>query len=105
MEPPETLMCDLRPYQKQALYWMSELEKGVDVEKAGKTLHPCWAAYKICDGYAVFFPFTEYPNERKEKCSEDEIFIPSVYGGSHPLHVLCNLRRIPMKYRKQHKNN
>lgn len=53
MEPPETLMCDLRPYQKQALYWMSELEKGVDVEKAGKTLHPCWAAYRICDGYAV----------------------------------------------------
>ncbi|KAI8561032.1 hypothetical protein RHMOL_Rhmol04G0304300 [Rhododendron molle] len=52
MEPPETLMCDLRPYQKQALYWMSELEKGVDVEKAGKTLHPCWAAYKICDGRA-----------------------------------------------------
>ncbi|MFS7926005.1 hypothetical protein Hanom_Chr04g00291831 [Helianthus anomalus] len=23
--------CDLRPYQKQALYWMTEWEKGVDV--------------------------------------------------------------------------
>ncbi|XP_057475188.1 DNA repair protein RAD5B [Actinidia eriantha] len=53
MEPPETLMCDLWPYQKQALYWMSELEKGVDVEKAEKTLHPCWAAYRICDGRAT----------------------------------------------------
>ncbi|KAK2972985.1 hypothetical protein RJ640_022042 [Escallonia rubra] len=49
MEPPCTLMCDLRPYQKQALYWMSESEKGIDVEKASETLHPCWAAYHICD--------------------------------------------------------
>nr|XP_017219977.1 PREDICTED: putative SWI/SNF-related matrix-associated actin-dependent regulator of chromatin subfamily A member 3-like 3 isoform X2 [Daucus carota subsp. sativus] len=49
MEPPSTLMCDLRPYQKQALYWMTELEKGVDAEKATKTLHPCWAAYRLCD--------------------------------------------------------
>ncbi|KAL6989855.1 DNA repair protein rad5b [Sarracenia purpurea var. burkii] len=49
MDPPDTLTCDLRPYQKQALYWMSELEKGAKVEKAEKTLHPCWAAYRICD--------------------------------------------------------
>ncbi|XP_004297995.1 PREDICTED: putative SWI/SNF-related matrix-associated actin-dependent regulator of chromatin subfamily A member 3-like 3-like [Fragaria vesca subsp. vesca] len=49
MEPPCTLRCVLKPYQKQALYWMSELEKGIDVEKAQKMLHPCWAAYRICD--------------------------------------------------------
>ncbi|CAK9318722.1 unnamed protein product [Citrullus colocynthis] len=49
MEPPRTLTCDLRPYQKQALFWMSELEKGIDVEKAAQTLHPCWSAYRICD--------------------------------------------------------
>ncbi|XP_034685739.1 DNA repair protein RAD5B-like [Vitis riparia] len=49
MESPSTLMCDLRPYQKQALYWMSELEKGSIAEQAPKTLHPCWAAYQICD--------------------------------------------------------
>ncbi|KAK9931068.1 hypothetical protein M0R45_018364 [Rubus argutus] len=49
MEPPHTLRCVLKPYQKQALYWMSELEKGIDVEKARQTLHPCWAAYRICD--------------------------------------------------------
>lgn len=51
MEPPSKLMCDLRPYQKQALYCMSESEKGIDVEKATVTLHPCWAAYRICDEY------------------------------------------------------
>ncbi|KAL2230049.1 putative SWI/SNF-related matrix-associated actin-dependent regulator of chromatin subfamily A member 3-like 3 [Sesamum indicum] len=49
MEPPETLTCDLRPYQKQALYWMSELETGASAEETEKTLHPCWAAYRVCD--------------------------------------------------------
>ncbi|KAL0388443.1 UNVERIFIED_CONTAM: DNA repair protein B [Sesamum radiatum] len=48
-EPPETLTCDLRPYQKQALYWMSELETGASAEETEKTLHPCWAAYRVCD--------------------------------------------------------
>ncbi|KAK8709677.1 hypothetical protein V6N13_060687 [Hibiscus sabdariffa] len=49
MEPPYTLTCKLRPYQKQALYWMSQWEKGIDAEKAAQTLHPCWSAYRICD--------------------------------------------------------
>ncbi|KAF8392233.1 hypothetical protein HHK36_022575 [Tetracentron sinense] len=55
MEPPSTLMCDLWPYQKQALHWMSESEKGIDVEQATKTLHPCWAAYRICDKRAAIY--------------------------------------------------
>ncbi|KAH6770020.1 Helicase protein with RING/U-box domain-containing protein [Perilla frutescens var. hirtella] len=70
MEPPETLACDLRPYQKQALYWMSELEKGADLEKTEKTLHPCWAAYRVSDErapeiYVNLFSgeaTTEFPN-------------------------------------------
>ncbi|PWA38660.1 DNA/RNA helicase protein [Artemisia annua] len=53
MDPPTTLTCDLRPYQKQALYWMTESEKCVDVEEAEETLHPCWAAYRICDERAT----------------------------------------------------
>lgn len=53
MEAPSTLTCNLRPYQKQALYWMSESEKGIDVEKAAETLHPCWEAYRICDEYVL----------------------------------------------------
>ncbi|KAJ1701896.1 hypothetical protein LUZ63_001675 [Rhynchospora breviuscula] len=48
-EPPRTLVCKLKPYQKQALYWMSGLEKGVNVEEASKTLHPCWSSYKLID--------------------------------------------------------
>nr|DAD42002.1 TPA_asm: hypothetical protein HUJ06_000232 [Nelumbo nucifera] len=49
MDPPKTLMCGLKPYQNQALYWMTELGKGIDVEQAAKTLHPCWFADRICD--------------------------------------------------------
>ncbi|KAF8113327.1 hypothetical protein N665_0051s0021 [Sinapis alba] len=52
-DAPESYMnrrtCNLRPYQKQALYWMTESEKGIDVDKATETLHPCWEAYRICD--------------------------------------------------------
>lgn len=55
MEPPSQLTCDLRPYQKEALFWMTESEKGVDVEKANQTLHPCWAEYRICDEYVLKF--------------------------------------------------
>lgn len=54
MEPPETLACDLRPYQKQALYWMSELERGANAEETEKTLHPCWEAYRVCDEYVLY---------------------------------------------------
>ncbi|GLT72936.1 hypothetical protein SLA2020_448300 [Shorea laevis] len=67
MEPPYTLMCDLRPYQKQALYWMSELEKGIDVEKAAKTLHPCWAAYRICDRRASSIYVNNFSGEATTK--------------------------------------
>ncbi|XP_049395327.1 DNA repair protein RAD5B-like [Solanum stenotomum] len=54
MEAPDTLMCSLRPYQKEALYWMSESEKGAGVEEASKTLHPCWAAYRICEERKIY---------------------------------------------------
>ncbi|MCO5591366.1 hypothetical protein L7F22_045349 [Adiantum nelumboides] len=50
MEPPATLACSLRPYQKQALHWMHKLESGLAVEQASRTLHPCWDAYHLPDG-------------------------------------------------------
>ncbi|KAM3295517.1 hypothetical protein ACQJBY_038042 [Aegilops geniculata] len=48
-DPPEALQCDLRPYQKQALHWMLQLEKGSRSQDAATTLHPCWEAYKLED--------------------------------------------------------
>ncbi|KAK1383076.1 putative SWI/SNF-related matrix-associated actin-dependent regulator of chromatin subfamily A member 3-like 2 [Heracleum sosnowskyi] len=49
MDPPITLQCKLRPYQKQALYWMLQLEKGQYLDEAATTLHPCWDAYRLAD--------------------------------------------------------
>ncbi|CAK7329279.1 unnamed protein product [Dovyalis caffra] len=50
MDPPSTLQCDLRPYQKQALHWMIQLEKGKCMDEAATTtLHPCWEAYHLAD--------------------------------------------------------
>ncbi|KAF7152649.1 hypothetical protein RHSIM_Rhsim01G0209100 [Rhododendron simsii] len=49
MESPSTLQCELRSYQKQALYWMIHLEKGHCTDEAATTLHPCWEAYRLAD--------------------------------------------------------
>ncbi|CAN1193201.1 DNA repair protein RAD5A [Linum perenne] len=49
MDPPSTLQCELRSYQKQALHWMMELEKGQCMDEAATTLHPCWEAYHTVD--------------------------------------------------------
>ncbi|XP_057826600.2 DNA repair protein RAD5A isoform X2 [Cryptomeria japonica] len=53
IDPPCTLQCELRPYQKQALYWMSKLEKGAETEEAARTLHPCWDEYHLEDKMAT----------------------------------------------------
>ncbi|GJR94328.1 hypothetical protein Tco_0266502 [Tanacetum coccineum] len=42
LDPPTTITCDLGPERKQALYWMTESEKGVDAEKTEETLHLYW---------------------------------------------------------------
>ncbi|KAG6583603.1 DNA repair protein RAD5A, partial [Cucurbita argyrosperma subsp. sororia] len=49
MDPPSALLCELRPYQKQALHWMIHLEKGKCMDEAATTLHPCWEAYRLLD--------------------------------------------------------
>ncbi|KAH7561169.1 hypothetical protein JRO89_XS10G0183700 [Xanthoceras sorbifolium] len=54
MEPPSSLQCELRPYQKQALHWMIQVEKGRCVDEAATTLHPCWEAYRLADERELF---------------------------------------------------
>ncbi|CAI9105535.1 OLC1v1004474C1 [Oldenlandia corymbosa var. corymbosa] len=49
MEPPSSLLCELRPYQKQALHWMIQLEREDCMDEAASTLHPCWDAYRLAD--------------------------------------------------------
>ncbi|CAM6085783.1 unnamed protein product [Calypogeia fissa] len=55
MDPPSNIVCELRPYQKQALFWMTNMETGRDLEEAAKTLHPCWEAYCLGDEKSVFY--------------------------------------------------
>ncbi|XP_017412646.2 DNA repair protein RAD5B isoform X3 [Vigna angularis] len=70
-EAPKTLMCNLKPYQKQALYWMDEIEKGMDVESAERTLHPCWSAYTICKGRTIYVnTFTGEASKKFPKTTE-----------------------------------
>ncbi|XP_042463169.1 DNA repair protein RAD5A-like [Zingiber officinale] len=52
MTPPDSLQCELRPYQKQALHWMLQIEKG-RYKEAATTLHPCWHAFRVADKRAV----------------------------------------------------
>ncbi|KAL0709906.1 hypothetical protein Bca4012_016884 [Brassica carinata] len=53
METPRKLLCELRAYQKQALHWMTQLEKGNCTDEAATMLHPCWEAYCLADKYAL----------------------------------------------------
>jgi len=54
MESSPILNCELRPYQKQALHWMTQLEIGATAEDASRTLHPCWEAYQLAE-YDIFW--------------------------------------------------
>ncbi|WVZ00105.1 hypothetical protein V8G54_026174 [Vigna mungo] len=65
MDPPANLQCNLRPYQKQALYWMIQMEKGKCMDETATTLHPCWEAYHLADKYA----------SEKSMSGFDEVFV------------------------------
>ncbi|XP_031102219.1 DNA repair protein RAD5B-like [Ipomoea triloba] len=36
---------------------MSEFDYGTEAEQTTKVLHPCWAAYRICDEYALLLGY------------------------------------------------
>ncbi|CED83673.1 dna repair protein rad5 [Phaffia rhodozyma] len=44
MEPAKTFTLTLRPYQKQALKWMADLERGLKSSR-DSALHPLWQEY------------------------------------------------------------
>jgi hypothetical protein len=46
MDPPSTFTLTLRPYQKQALSWMSNLETGSESGREG-SIHPLWQQWKF----------------------------------------------------------
>lgn len=46
MDPPSSFTLTLRPYQKQALNWMSNLETGSESGREG-SIHPLWQQWKF----------------------------------------------------------
>lgn len=44
-EPADTFAMDLRPYQKQALYWMIAKEKDEKSSRGEVSMHPLWEEY------------------------------------------------------------
>lgn len=56
-EPPQSFAMDLRPYQKQALYWMMSKERDEKLNRQEKMMHPLWEKYqwptKDADGQDV----------------------------------------------------
>ncbi|KAJ7559086.1 hypothetical protein O6H91_04G069500 [Diphasiastrum complanatum] len=63
MEPSSNLECELRPYQKQALFWMANLEAGNTFEDAAEMLHPCWAGYYLADKRSSAFYINVFSGE------------------------------------------
>lgn len=55
VSPPPGLVPPLRPYQEEALWWMAQREEG-NLLEASSTLHPCWEARKLNDGYFSLRP-------------------------------------------------
>ncbi|GAA5920015.1 hypothetical protein JCM1841_000379 [Sporobolomyces salmonicolor] len=45
MDPPDTFALNLRPYQKQALKWMSAMETGEENARKSLSMHPLWEKY------------------------------------------------------------
>ncbi|KWU47480.1 hypothetical protein RHOSPDRAFT_30907 [Rhodotorula sp. JG-1b] len=44
-DPPDTFALTLRPYQKQALRWMSAMETGEEQARKSLSMHPLWEKY------------------------------------------------------------
>ncbi|GAA5863251.1 hypothetical protein JCM1840_002523 [Sporobolomyces johnsonii] len=44
-DPPDTFALNLRPYQKQALKWMSAMETGEENARRSLSMHPLWEKY------------------------------------------------------------
>ena len=72
MDPASSFKLDLRPYQKQALNWMVNMERG-DEAREGLSIHPLWAEY--------LFPKEPTASE----LDADEHFYYSPYSGEMSL--------------------
>ncbi len=57
--PNLLILCKCKVCYSLVAYWMTQLEIGLAREDAADTLHPCWEAYHLAEGYSSL-PFLSY---------------------------------------------
>ncbi|GAA5823645.1 hypothetical protein JCM11251_000709 [Rhodosporidiobolus azoricus] len=71
LDPPASFALTLRPYQKQALAWMSSMETGEANARRSRSMHPLWEKYAFPGG-----------GKKEEEQGEDgECFYYNPYSG------------------------
>ncbi|KAG8904180.1 DNA helicase rad5 [Tulasnella sp. 403] len=72
MDPSATFTLTLRPYQRQALKWMSSIENGSNDARDADSMHPLWEEYH--------FPPEPYDGVI-DLCQDEEPFYFNPYSG------------------------
>ncbi|KAL1748936.1 SNF2 family N-terminal domain-containing protein [Schizophyllum fasciatum] len=73
MDPAPSFTLNLRPYQRQALYWMHAQESGNIDARQASAMHPLWCQYN--------FPVQSAPGEVIDLTADERPFYFNPYSG------------------------
>ncbi|TGO85891.1 hypothetical protein BPOR_0354g00020 [Botrytis porri] len=73
-EPAESFAMDLRPYQKQALYWMMAKERDDKDNKREASMHPLWEEYA--------WPLKDMDDKEVIQIADQDKFYINPYSGA-----------------------
>ncbi|KAH9430134.1 DNA repair protein rad5 [Pyricularia oryzae] len=76
-EPAETFAMDLRPYQKQSLYWMLAKEKDEAGKDRESSIHPLWEEYQ--------WPTKDFDDQDVPQVADQPSFYVNPYSGEMSL--------------------
>ncbi|GAA5896750.1 hypothetical protein JCM6882_005026 [Rhodosporidiobolus microsporus] len=81
-DPPESFALTLRPYQKQALAWLSSMETGEANARRSRSMHPLWERYAFPHSHSHSGSGAGAGNggEGKQR-GEGEVFYYNPYSG------------------------
>lgn len=72
-EPAHTFAMTLRPYQKQALHWMTSKEKNEKEKRHEVSMHPLWEEY--------IWPVTDFDDKDVPRVADQPCFYMNPYSG------------------------
>lgn len=73
-EPADSFAMDLRPYQKQALYWMMAKERDEKDNKREASMHPLWEEYA--------WPLKDMDDKEVVQVADQDKFYVNPYSGA-----------------------